>query len=137
MKELALSDAAPVAARTGWGGVHRDRSDEGQPLIGPDGVAAHGLWAHADAEHEYELGGAWSEFRGRCALLQSGDGPVTAEIVGDGRQLWQSPEIREGKAHEFRVDVRGVRRLVLRVKGVGGIRAAHGAWLEPVLRREP
>ena len=137
VKELPLSDAAPAAARTGWGGVHRDRSDEGQPLVGPDGVAAHGLWAHADAEHEYELGGSWNELSGRCGLLQSGDGPVTAEILGDGRRLWASPEIREGKTQAFKVDVSGVQRLVLKVKGVGGIRAAHAAWLEPVLRRAP
>jgi len=132
---VPLSDTAPAAARTGYGGVHYDRSDAGAPLTGPDGPAAHGLWAHANATHTYTLGGKWKTFTGSCALLKTGSGPVKAAILADGRPLWESKVIEPGQVETFRLDVTGVQSLTLETKGTRGIGSAHSAWLEPVLGR--
>ncbi len=132
---VPLSDTAPAAARTGYGGVHYDRSDAGAPLTGPDGPAAHGLWAHANATHTYTLGGKWKTFTGSCALLKTGSGPVKAIILADGKPLWESQVIEPGKVGTFRLDVTGVQTLTLETKGTRGIGSAHSAWLEPVLGR--
>lgn len=135
LKQLPLSDAAPAKARTGYGGVHYDRTDDGGPLLGPAGPAAHGLWAHAGSSFSYQLGSQWSTLTGSCALLQSGSGPVVARIALDGKTVWESGDIAPGVDKPFSVDLTGGRELVLEIKGQRGIGSAHGAWLEPVLRR--
>lgn len=132
---LALSDAAPAKAVTGWGGVHYDRTPEGGPLTGPEGLINHGLYAHADSTHEYDLGGKWQSFSGSACLLDKGYGPVEATILGDGRELWKSATLKAGDAKPFKVDVRGVDKLTLRIQGKGGISGAWGAWAEPTLER--
>lgn len=135
VKSLPLSDTKAGTARTGYGGVHYDRTDAGMPLVGPDGPAAHGLWAHANSEFHYDLGGKWTTLRGTAGLLDTGSGNVQAKIEADGRTLWESGEIKPGVPHPFSVEVKGVKSLVLTIRGVKGIGSAHGAWLEPVLGR--
>jgi hypothetical protein len=135
VKSLPLSDAAPASAATGYGGVHYDRTPEREPLIGPNGPAAHGLWAHANATFTYALGGKWKTLAGECALLHTGHGPVKATITADGKTLWESKEIGEGKSAAFSVDLTGVKSLTLKTEGVRGIGSAHSAWLQPLLGR--
>ncbi|MGV3661808.1 MAG: NPCBM/NEW2 domain-containing protein [Prosthecobacter sp.] len=134
--ELALSDAAPSKAATGWGGAHFDRDVEGGPLVGPDGLLVHGLYAHADSTYEYDLTGKWHSFSGIACLLDKGYGPVNATIVGDGRDLWQSGTLEAGGSKAFKVDVSGVKKLTLTIHGKDGINGAWGAWGEPVLTRK-
>jgi hypothetical protein len=135
LKELPLSDAMASRATTGYGGVHYDRTEEGLPLTGPDGPVAHGLWAHADSTFSYDLGESWTRLTGQCALLQSGSGPVEAAIVVDGKTVWESGVINPGAIHDFDLNLTGASTLSLQIKGHRGIRAAHSAWLEPLLRR--
>ena len=135
LTRLALSDAAPLNARTGYGGVHFDRTAEGGPLLSANGPAAHGLWAHADSIFEFDLGGKWTAFEGGCGLLTSGDGAILATITVDGKAVWESGVIKDGAVKPFNVPVAGAARLTLEIKGHKGKRAAHGAWLEPVLTR--
>ena len=135
VKLLPLSDAAPQSARTGYGGVHIDRTDAGLPLTGPEGPAAHGLWAHADSEYTYEIGGKWSTLRGSCALVQTGSGPVKAAILLDGKAVWESKTIKPGTVAEFSIDLKGAGKVTLKTTGERGIANAHSAWLEPVLAR--
>ena len=135
VNELALADAAPLHAETGWAGVHFDRMPEGGPLQGPEGLFEHGLYAHANSVYKYELGGRWESFSGSACVLQGGYGKVEATILGDGRELWKSTTLKAGDPGDFKVDVTGVQKLTLRITGKDGINGAWGAWGEPVLRR--
>lgn len=132
---LPLSDAAPLSARTGWGGVHYDRTNDGNPLIGPDGVLAHGLYAHADSVYEYDLGGQWKSLTGVGCVLDGGHGSVEATILGDDKPLWKSGPLKPGDSRPFTVEVSGVKTLKLEIKGITGNSGAWGAWGEPVLKR--
>lgn len=135
VKSLALSDAQPQSAATGYGGVHFDRSPEGMPLIGALGPVAHGLWAHAESEFSYDLAGQWSQFTTSAALLTSGDGPVRATIIVDGKTAWDSGVMERNAIKSTTISVQGATTLTLRIHGVKGIRSAHGAWLQPTLSR--
>ncbi len=135
MGALPLSDAAPLAAQTGWGGVHYDRANDGNPLIGPDGLLAHGLYAHADSVYEYDLGGKWNSLTGLGCLLQGAHGSVEATILGDGQPLWKSGPLKPGDGKSFTVDVKEVKTLRLEIKGIRGNSGAWGAWGEPILQR--
>ena len=129
--EKPLSDCAPVRATTGWRGAHYDRTCDGGALVGPEGPARHGLWAHADAEHAYDLGGAWKRLKGSCGLLQNGHAQLTFTIVADGKTVWTSKRNGGGI---FDLDVTGVKELVLSCKAKN-MSNAWGGWLEPVLAR--
>jgi len=133
--EVALSDLQPTRATTGWQGVHFDRTPEGGPLIGPEGLLAHGLYAHADSTYEYQLGGKWRTLSGRACLLQQGFGAIQATIRGDGRTLWESAVLKQGDSAAFEISVEGVRTLTLQIRGKDGKNGAWGAWAEPLLRR--
>ncbi len=134
-KSLPLSDAAPRTAKTGWGGPHYDRTNEGGPLIGPDGLLAHGLYAHADSIYEYDLGGKWTSLNGLGCLLQDAQGSVQATILGDDRTLWDSGPLKPGDGKSFTLDVKGVTTLKLQIKGLKGNNGAWSAWGEPILQR--
>ncbi len=132
---LPLSDAAPLLAKTGWGGVHYDRNNDGNPLIGPDGVLAHGLYAHADSVYEYDLGGKWKSLSGLSCVLVGAHGSVEATLLGDDKQLWKSGPLKPGDSKPFTLEVTGVKTLKLEIKGVKSNSGAWGAWGEPILRR--
>ncbi len=134
-KMLPLSDAAPLSAKTGWGGVHYDRTNEGNPLIGPDGVLAHGLYAHADSIYEYDLGGKWKTLTGVGCVLDGAHGSVEATILGDDKPLWKSAPLKPGDSKPFTVEVTGIKTLKLEIKGIKVNSGAWGAWGEPILRR--
>jgi hypothetical protein len=135
VKQLPLSDSEPAHAVTGYGGVHYDRTDRGEPLVGAEGPVAHGLWAHANAEHRFALGGKWSTLRGAAGLVNGANGSVVAVIEADGKELWKSPELKQGMTAPFTLPVVGVTSLTLRMRAVKGIGNAHSAWLEPTLER--
>lgn len=135
MLEIALSDTLPAQANTGWQGVHFDRTPEGTPLEGPEGLFIHGLYAHAEAVHEYDLSGKWDKLTGSACLLRQGFGVVQATIHGDGRVLWTSPDLKSDISASFEISLKGVQRLTLHMHGLKGKNGAWGAWGEPLLRR--
>jgi NPCBM/NEW2 domain len=134
VKKLALSDAAPESAQTGWGGVHYDRTHDGAPLISSSGPARHGLYAHANAEHSYELGGTWTSLSGRVGILKGGYGKVRFSLWADGKEIWKSKMVDAESDKSFSVKVAGVQKLILKAdaEDKGG---AWSAWLEPELSR--
>ncbi len=135
-KTTPLSDTRPQSAKTGWGGVHYDRLPPQSPLLCGGQLFAHGIYAHADAQHVYRLGKAWTTLSGSCGIGDDGYGPVEFIILGDGKELWRSGEVKPGPAKSFSVPVTGVSLIELQTKvtaaGAGG---AWGVWLEPLLLR--
>jgi hypothetical protein len=131
---LNLSDAAPVSAETGWGGAHYDRTSDGNPLVGADGLLTHGLYAHADSEYVYRLNGKWDTLTGQCTLLDKGYGTVEGIILADDKPLWKSDPIKAGTNKSFSVSVKDVQVLKLQIKAKSK-NGAWGAWGEPALTR--
>jgi NPCBM/NEW2 domain len=136
LKTSPLSDTRPQSAKTGWGGVHYDRLPPQSPLMCGGTLFVHGIYAHADAQHIYRLGKAWTTLSGSCGIGDDGYGPVEFIILGDGKELWRSGEVKPGPAKSFSVPVTGVSLIELQTKvtaaGAGG---AWGVWLEPLLLR--
>jgi hypothetical protein len=131
-----LSDTRPQSAKTGWGGVHYDRLPPQGPLLCGNHLFAHGIYAHAEARHVYRLGGAWRTLSGSCGIGDDGFGPVEFVILGDGKELWRSGEVKPGPAKAFSVAVAGITLVELRASLTpAGASGAWGVWLEPVLDR--
>ncbi len=133
MEVIPLSDCAPATAKTGWRGAHFDRTHAGDALVSASGPARHGLWAHAPAEHTYDLGGQWGRLKGGCGPLREArdSAKLRFSIVADGKTVWSSG----GKAgFHYDLDLTGVKTLVLHCEAAdtGG---AWGGWIEPLLTR--
>jgi hypothetical protein len=58
--------------------------------------------------------------------------PAVFQVLGDGKQLWESPPIEKGTpAKECSIDVNGVDVLELRVQAKGSHFGLHAVWIEP------
>lgn len=136
-KSIPLSDTSHTSGKTGWAGVHFDRTPDGLPLIGPDGLLAHGMYAHANSEFIYQLNGKWNRLSGICTLLEKAQGAVQGKITADDRVIWQSGKIEPGNSKPVNVDLKGVQILKLEiVQAAKNNNGAWGAWGEPVLHRD-
>jgi hypothetical protein len=134
---IALSDLEPVLEKTGYGAAVRDRLPApGNLLIAGGQIYAHGLYAHAPAQHEWELDGGWKKLTGHVGLADGNDGTVIAVIEADGKELWRSSKLKGGRPTPFDIAVESARKLTLRIEDAGdGRRGDWGVWLEPTLSR--
>lgn len=136
-KTLPLSDLAAAEEKTGYGRALRDRLPIPEGLLSSGGkVYAHGFYAHAPARHVWNLDGSWKTLSGMAGLGDGFGGSVKFVIEGEGRVLWQSGLVKDAKALAFKVDLTGVKQLILRTEDGGdGNRSDWALWLEPVLAR--
>ncbi|MCC9607229.1 NPCBM/NEW2 domain-containing protein [Blastopirellula sp. JC732] len=134
--EVPLSDCQPETAHVGYGPPAYDHAPNDQLLLEARGrIFRHGIWAHAPAQHTYDLGGAWQNFSGTVGIAGT-RGSVVFVINADGKELYRSPKIEPGRLHDFWVEVVDVARLELVVEDGGDGKDNDWAmWLEPVLGR--
>lgn len=133
----SLTAYKPTSSKVGYHSPTFDRiPGDGRLLEAGGEIYATGIYAHAPARHEYDLGGKWQKFRGRVAMAAGNDGSVQFELRGDGRELWKSKVIKADQSATFDVDVKDVKQLELIVSPTeDGTRADWGLWIEPELVR--
>jgi len=137
VKEAGLTSFRATSAKVGWNQPAFNRIPEGSLLLEAGGeLFATGIYAHAPARHEYDLGGEWRMFRGKAGVASGHSGSVEFEVLGDGKSLWKSAVVREGELVPFEVKVEGVKQLELTVSPTeDGPGSDWGLWLEPQLKR--
>lgn len=136
-KEASLTSFRATSAKVGWMQPAFNRVPEESVLLEAGGeIFATGIYAHAPARHEYDLGGAWKTFTGKVGLASGHGGSVEFEVRGDGRSLWKSAVVRDGAPVAFDVKVEGVKQLELLVSPTDdGPGSDWGLWLEPKLTK--
>ncbi len=138
-KTVLLSACAWESARTGWGRPLRDHvlpEEQEFPLQVNHEWRESGLFAHAPANHQFNLGGAWKTFTAQAGVQDGHGGKVQFRIFGDGKRLAESPVLGNGKPHAFSVPVEGVEKLELQVTDGGDSSSNDWAvWLDPKLER--
>lgn len=136
-QSLPLSDLKAASEKTGYGPALRDRLPAPEGVLSSGGMPyAHGFYAHAPAQHVWNLDGSWKSLKGRAGLADGQDGSVKFIIEGDGKPLWQSAIVKPGQVLSYDVDLSGVKKLSLRTEDGGdGKRSDWALWLEPVLSR--
>ena len=94
-----------------------------------------GLFAHAPARHELELGGKWARFRSGYGLQDGHSGSVVFVVRGDGSELFRSAPVKDRTLRRLDVDVRDVRLLEMVVEDGGdGNKSDWGVWILPELQ---
>jgi hypothetical protein len=133
-----LSTAATVQASVGWGRPISDRLPGDDPLLQAAGrLFAHGLYAHAPAQHVWALGGKWNRLTGSAGLAEGHHGTVVFSIVADGRELWHSKRMEIDDLATFDVSVKDVQQLEFKVSDAGDGNSNDWAlWLDPLLERQ-
>jgi hypothetical protein len=90
----------------------------------------------------YDLPGKHRRLQGKVGVFTMPDSPPTRQpgspivfrIVGDGRQLWQSPPLaKRDQMARYSVDISDVITLELHTETNGSAFMAWGAWLDPEL----
>ncbi len=130
-----LSDLKPEAVKIGYGRPMFNRlPNEHLVLSAGNEIFAKGIYAHAVSEHEYLLAGKWKSFSGVAALADGSSGSCQFMVLGDGKELWRSSVLKEGKRANFDLSVQGIEKLILVVEDAGdGKRSDWGVWLNPKL----
>ncbi|BCU76817.1 NPCBM/NEW2 domain-containing protein [Luteolibacter sp. LG18] len=133
----ALTTARWTSAKTGYGAASSGMLPEAPWVFAAGGrLFPDGLYAHAPATYTWQLGGTWKTLSGSCGLIDGRDGSVGFRITGDGKELFKAAKVKDGKVHDFKIDVTGVKELqLLTDDGGDDVRSDWGAWLAPVLTR--
>lgn len=85
----------------------------------------------------YKLEGKFRTFTATVGIMDSRDrrnpaAAVAFRLVGDGRPLWTSrPFQRQGESTDCKVNVQGVKTLILEVNCAGINNAARAVWIDP------
>src|SRR5690606_26550030 len=101
------------------------------------------LWAHPftgrPSRLGFELPCECRYLVGMCAFQDNQQPPFNPSvfrILSEERELWRSPVIREsGKLVPFKVELRGARRIELRVECAGSFDWNHAIWVDPMLQK--
>ena len=138
-KGIKLSDTKPSFARVGWMRPTYNRLPRRDLLIESGGVIfSTGIYAHAPAEHRYDLGGKWNRLKGLCGLASGSRGSVVFVISLDGKEKWRSRTTKSGALRRYDIDLTGAKELRLTVEDAGdGTGSDWGLWLAPHLSKEP
>lgn len=120
-RELALTVLDP--ARTGVRAYEINRTTTGRPFSVNGKRYDAGIGSRSNGEVEFDIKGVYDSFRGAVGVDDSNANENTAlefVVTGDGKELWRSGQVKKSdSAKSFEIDVKGVKRLVLRVVGQG------------------
>ena len=122
-REMSLSTLTPLRPGVGGRGVEINRALNGRPFSIGGQRYEGGIGARSNLEIEYDLKGLFDSF---SALVGVDDGTMNQNasvefvVLADGKELWRSGAFKKSDAAKpLKVEVAGVRRLVLRVTGGG------------------
>jgi hypothetical protein len=137
--EVFVSDLDPLRITNGWRQPEMDRNFNGGGLMIGGRHFAKGIGMPTNSEVEFELNGVYGEFLATVGIddeYKNAEGAVEFIVVGDGKELWRSDDLKKADgARQVKVDVRNVRRLVLRVKRLGEGGRIHANWVDVKLMK--
>ena len=121
-REMSLAALQPLRPSIGRG-IDLNRTITGRPLSIAGQRYENGIGTRANLEIEYDLKGLFETFAALVGIDDAtGNQNATVEFVvlGDGKELWRSGAMKKSDAaKQLKIEVTGVRHLVLRVSGGG------------------
>jgi hypothetical protein len=132
-----LSDMQWLKATTAGAGnkVKRDRNYYDRPISVAGKTYPKGLWTHAfndatPADIVVDVSsGPWRWFASDAGVESAAGGSVQFQVLLDDNVKAESPVLRAGQHHAFRVELGGAKQLTLRVlNGGDGYASDHAAW---------
>jgi hypothetical protein len=120
-QEMSLANLTALRPGIGARGIEINRALTGRPLSIAGQHYESGIGARSNLEIEYDLKavfGTLSALVGIDDSTNNQNSSIEFVVVGDGKELWRSGSMKKSDAAKpVKVDISGVRRLVLRVTG--------------------
>lgn len=122
-REMSLAALQPLRANAGRG-FEINRTLTGRPLMIASQRYDNGVGTRNNLEIEYDLKGLFETFTALVgvddATGNQNSAAVEFVVLGDGKELWRSGAMkRSDAAKQLKIEVAGVRQLILRVSGGG------------------
>jgi len=137
--QVDLTTLKPVYATQSYGRLSINKSLNGSTLSVAGKRFANGLGTHADSRIDYILPEKVQELSVIVGLddeIESAN--VTFSVWGDEKLLWESSPFygAEKDLQPVKIPINTVKKLSLRVSGMGDISSDHADWIQPVLNLE-
>ena len=137
--EVFLSELDPYRVTPGWRQSEFNRNFNSNGLSIGGRPFEKGIGMPTNSEIEFELNGAFDQFKALVGIddeHNNKDSMVEFSVLGDGKELWKSDGLKkEDGAKSLSVDVKNVRRLMLRVRRIGEGGRVHADWGDARLTR--
>jgi hypothetical protein len=137
--EVFVSDLDPVRLTPGWRQPELNRNFNSGGLIVGGRQFEKGIGMPTNSEIEFELNGTYDNFVALVGIddeFNNADAKAQFFVLGDGRELWSSGEMKKTDGTKaVKVEVKNVKRLMLRVRRVGEGGRIHADWLDARLAR--
>jgi len=121
--EMFLSELDPVRLTAGWRQPELDRNFNSGGLSIGGRLFEKGIGMPTNSEIEFELNGTYDSFVALVGIddeFNNNEAKAEFFVLGDGKELWKSDGLKKGDGTKaLKVDVKSVKRLVLRVRRVG------------------
>ncbi len=130
---VKLSALDLLKVQQGWGHPQPDHSVDGNPLTIGQTSYEYGLGTHADSVFIINCAGQAQRFTAQVGIdaeVQDNPGSVIFQVIGDGKELYNSGLIKAGQpAQAVDVDLTGIQTMILLVEGGDdGINYDHADW---------
>ncbi|GAB3922233.1 NPCBM/NEW2 domain-containing protein [Mucilaginibacter myungsuensis] len=139
---LYLSDAKWEEGKVGWADPARNYySTEAEYtffLENQDKLFSKGLMAHSPSSYVFRLNYKWKQFSGIVGLRDQAhqQGSARFTVIGDGRVLYTSPNLRVGQRAYFNIDIHNINFLQLKTEGTEGHSYnSWASWFDPLISR--
>jgi hypothetical protein len=137
--EIFLSDLDPERLTAGWRQPELNRNFNSGGLAIGGRSFEKGIGMPTNSEIEFELNGTYESFTALVGIDDEfNNNAAKAEffVIGDGKELWTSDGLKKGDTARFlKVDVKNVKRLMLRVRRVGDGGRVYADWVDAKLTR--
>jgi hypothetical protein len=136
-EEVFLSELDPLRQTTGWRQSEFDRNFNGGGLAIGGRHFEKGIGMPTNSEIEFELNGTYEKFTAFAGIddeHNNKDSVVNFAVIGDGKELWRSGGLKKSDGAKLvKIDVKNVRRLLLRVNREGEGGRIHADWADAKL----
>ena len=121
-REMSLAMLQPIRSSPGRG-FDVNRTLTGRPLSIAGQRYDNGIGTRANVDIEYDLKGLFDTFTALVGIddaTANQNAAIEFVVIGDGKELWRSgPMKKSDAAKELKIELAGVRHLMLRVSGGG------------------
>ena len=135
--EVYLSELDPLRQTPGWRQAEFNRNFNGGGLLIAGRHFEKGIGMPTNSEIEFELNGTYNSFSALVGIddeHNNKDSIAEFVVLGDGKELWRSGGMKKTDgAKSVKVDIKNVRRLMLRVRREGDGSRIHADWAEAKL----
>ena len=140
-KEVSLAEIKPTQVSSGWGPAYWNAlpsNPYGPVLYFEEQKPSDFIYTHAQGHFSYSLDKMWKKFTGIVGCPVGLHGKVRIEILVDGKKVFESPVLTNGKSVPFDVSVDGANSLEIKVNKENAQTPDNGCWgivAEPLLSR--